>query len=67
MRFSWAGPKLKLEKDGVGCKWVDEGEMGGGQKRLDFSKAKGGKGAGDKEKGRAKLWKDLGLREVGEL
>jgi hypothetical protein len=59
-----------LEKDGVGCKWVDEGEMGGGQKRLDFSKANGGKGAGvagDKEKGRAKLWKDLGLREVGEL
>ena len=56
-----------MEKDGVGCKWVDEGEMGGGQKRLDFSKANGGKGAGDKEKGRAKLWKDLGLKEVGEL
>lgn len=54
----------------MGCKWVDEGEMGGGQKRLDFSKANGGKGAGvagDKEKGRAKLWKDLGLKEVGEL
>ena len=41
--------------------------MGGGQKRLDFSKTSGGKGAGDKEKRRAKLWKDLGLKEIGEL
>ena len=60
VRFSWAGPKLQLEKDAVGCKWVDEVDPKQG--RLDF----GATGpAGDK--GRGKMWKDLGLVEIGEL
>jgi len=47
-----------LEKDAVGCKWVDEVDPKQG--RLDFGMTGP---AGDK--GRGKMWKDLGLAEVG--
>lgn len=60
VRFSWAGPKLSMEKEGVACKWIDEVDPK--QKKLSFTTLT----HPTEDKGKAKLCKELGLSNVGE-
>lgn len=58
VRFSWATVKVLLEKQGHACAWADDAQQQQPSAAAYFS--------GD-DKGRPKLWRDLGLAGVGEL
>lgn len=56
VRFSWATVKVLLEKQGHPCQWADDVAQPSAAAYF----------AGD-DKGRPKLWRDLGVSGVGEL
>ncbi|EKC99140.1 hypothetical protein A1Q2_06544 [Trichosporon asahii var. asahii CBS 8904] len=56
VRFSWATVKVLLEKQGHSCQWAD-----------DVSQPSAAAYFTGEDKGRPKLWRDLGVSGVGEL
>lgn len=55
VRFSWATVRVLLEKQASSCQWADDVTQPSAQSYF-----------GD-DKGRPKLWRDVGISAVGEL
>jgi len=58
VRFSWATVKVLLEKQGHACQWADD---------VSQSQPSAAAYFGDADKGRPKMWRDLGISALGEL
>lgn len=58
MRFSWATVRVLLEKQGATCQWADDITQAQPSAMAYFA---------DNDKGRPKMWRDLGISAVGEL
>jgi ribonuclease H2 subunit A len=56
VRFSWATVRVLLEKQGSACAWADDVQQPSAKAYFT-----------DTDKGRPKLWRDLGVSAVGEL
>ncbi|CAK9782406.1 ribonuclease H-like protein [Cutaneotrichosporon oleaginosum] len=56
VRFSWATVRVLLEKQGATCVWADDDQQPSAKAYF-----------ADTDKGRPKMWRDLGISAVGEL
>lgn len=61
VRFSWATVKVLLDKNGHPCHWADDVTN-----QPSVAAHFGGSNSGE-DKGRPKVWRDLGISSVGEL